>query len=713
MVRSLLDRQFAMKTRADRDREIGAAGHQERPPPRSPAEGRVPPSVETEAEAGAALEEPIRSLLIEIARALHRRSMYPAYHPALRGSTAALAELISEVLRDRPELAIRVGHHQLSVAGALTDAGNPALASLAGQLHAHNIAAVSIARDIGNEELEELLRLLSLDPPPEEISPLAHREWRHLRITFVQYDRLILKDEGESRLPSGEQGDVWWALARSALAEASTDSAEAIDADALARDIEARSSDKEYARRVTRHLMEVEQAIESAPEQSAELRELASDLVARLDADALRRLLHHGTSTEERRQLLARASHSLSAGAVVKLLREIADLEECRIPHAVWLMLTKLARYADRGALDQREKAAKLVREQVLGLLDDWNVAGHTPTDYVSVLETMSADGSAIARAGSGHSRASVEAGRMVRMGIEVGRMTDSVLDSFAQMVRDEEISELLRLVDEAPADNPAVAELRRRVEEPSILASVLEAETPDFGVADRLIERLGDASVDPMLDAIADSDSRAKRSQLYRRLARMGSRISPLVAARLGDDRWYVRRNMLALLDDLGGMPAGTSALPYLSDEDESVRLAAVKLLLREPDERERAISAALDSEDTRTVILALAAAREACPETQVPRLIELALDARAPREVQLHAIRALHGTQAERAVEALLRLARPRRGLPFLRRNRRLPAVALEAISVLESTWADDPRVQRVLRSVRCGRQRRGRAR
>jgi alkylhydroperoxidase/carboxymuconolactone decarboxylase family protein YurZ len=270
-------------------------------------------------------------------------------------------------------------------------------------------------------------------------------------------------------------------------------------------------------------------------------------------------------------------------------------------------------------------------------------------------------------------------------MGIEIGRPTRSVLDSFEEMVGEGAIGELLDLLEVAPSDNPAVVELRQRIEEPHIFGLLFEAESPDFELIDRMIALLGLGAVDPMLDAITNSDSRAVRSQLFRRLVGFGAEIAPMVATRLDDGRWYVRRNMLSLLDELGGMPPGSSAAVYLEDEVEAVRLMGIKLLLREADQRDRAVVAALDSNDSRTVILGLVSARDDCPDSQVPRIVELALDTRRPREIRVYATRALAGVRREEAIEALLQLARQKRGLAFWRQTELLSAVAVEARQIL----------------------------
>ena len=660
-------------------------------------------SPETAAEAGVDLPADVRALLTELARALHRQAMYPPEHPALRGSSVALAELVNEVLDDTPEIAIHVGRNQLAVEGALSDLSNPALASLANQLHRHHVASLALSREIEPDEVAELLAVLSADPYQDAASPLSEKAWPHVRITFLQYDQLTLDERGS--LPAGESGGVWLALAHSALADDEVDPAEATDASRLARDIEARCTDDAYARNVMQNLLEVERTIEQSPGETAELQELASNLVASLDPAALRSLLDRGTNTKERRQLLAGASSSLQAGALVKLLREVAELDDCEIPHSVWLMLTKLARHAEQGLPDRRSHASGVVRKQVLELLANWNISGSTPSDYANVLEAMSADGSAETAHGAGSSRTSVEAARVLQMGIEVERVEGPALEGFSEMVREGAIAELLDVLEEAPADNPAVSELQAQLETPEILASLLDRAPLDFDVIDRLIARLGVAAAPPLLDALAGSESRAVRSQLLRRLADLGPGIGAAVVQRLDDDRWFVRRNLLSLLEGLGKSPEGFTAAPYLKDENEGVRLAAIKLLLREPPERERAVAAALQCDDSRTVILGLLAARGDPPKDQVGRIVALALAKENSREVRVHAIRALKEVRSDVALEALLQIARGRRRWTLGRRRvAGQSAVAREVLAVLGSTWGDDPRAKRVLR--RAGR-------
>src|SRR5207244_13237315 len=88
---------------------------------------------------------------------------------------------------------------------------------------------------------------------------------------------------------------------------------------------------------------------------------------------------------------------------------------------------------------------------------------------------------------------------------------------------------------------------------------------------------------------------------------SRPGRGIAPMVGARLDDERWYFTRNLLALLEDLPAVPDDFSPARLTQHADARVRWQALKLQLKLPAERERALITALKDADPRTLRLAL----------------------------------------------------------------------------------------------------------
>ena len=127
-----------------------------------------------------------------------------------------------------------------------------------------------------------------------------------------------------------------------------------------------------------------------------------------------------------------------------------------------------------------------------------------------------------------------------------------------------------------------------------------------------------------PLFDALATADVRAVRRALLDRLGKMGEGMVPELLPRLNDQRWYVVRNLLALLDDLPALPGGFSPATFRAHADPRVRRQALKLELKHPAEREHALLAALGDRDPQTLHMALMAIQTDCPISTVLLLLQ-----------------------------------------------------------------------------------------
>jgi hypothetical protein len=186
----------------------------------------------------------------------------------------------------------------------------------------------------------------------------------------------------------------------------------------------------------------------------------------------------------------------------------------------------------------------------------------------------------------------------------------------------------------------------------------------------------------------------------LLDRLARAPGEVAALVVARLsGDVPWYVVRNLLVVLDGLPQLPAGFSAGPFAAHADARVRRAALKIALKVPTERERALLTSLRDPDPRTARLALSAALESCPPAALPLVVQVARDGQIPSELRVLAIKVLGRASAQAALSGLLALTN---GGTTWRGRPKLPPRSLEliaALMALATGWRSDARAQAVL--------------
>jgi hypothetical protein len=244
------------------------------------------------------------------------------------------------------------------------------------------------------------------------------------------------------------------------------------------------------------------------------------------------------------------------------------------------------------------------------------------------------------------------------------------------------------------------IAPLWTRVTSPDVVRQLAVSEPPDFHTLDRVLPRLSVDAFEPLLDVLGAAESRTTRRGLLDRLSRAPRELGPVIAARLArENPWYVTRNLLLILDGLPAIPEGCSAAAFIAHADPRVRREAVKVALKIPAERERALVDALRDADPRTVRLGLSAALAECPPAALPLITGIAQDRTASSEVRVLAIKVLGRVRHPAALNTLLVLVDG--GTNWLGRKR-LAARSLEllaALMVLASNWRGDARAAAVL--------------
>jgi HEAT repeat protein len=210
----------------------------------------------------------------------------------------------------------------------------------------------------------------------------------------------------------------------------------------------------------------------------------------------------------------------------------------------------------------------------------------------------------------------------------------------------------------------------------------------------------MGTAAIRPILDALSELESVQIRRALMDRVVKLGPEVGVAAMERLADERWFVKRNMLKIIGDLELPPPGFNPSDYFQHDDARVRREALRLMLRDPALRERAILRALGDEDERTVRTALAAALQACPPTALPLVASRALSG-ATLDLRLTAIRVLGACGHRSAVDTLLTLTAPRRSFFWFKRPPSKRPEYVTALSALRA-FGDDPRARAILDSA-----------
>lgn len=663
------------------------------------------------------LSRELSEFLIELSIAVHRYAMYPSGHPSLEPAAGKVLTQLGKLLKERRSLTIGVARRQLVIEGVATDQSHPVLSDLARRLHSHQLGAVSFRREAGIEELGGLLETLAQESERtgEPVGLLPRDEiprWENIRIYPVGYDHLELSGEERSDAEADQARRLWLGLAQAAMG--TDDPADVTtDESVLAREIAGHGREAAYDQVIVGYLLQLAEQLKSGTsKEDREVREKVSGVIEALDQDTLERLLVMGGSPEQREQLVLDANESLTVDAVLKILQAAAESEEQTISHSLTRLLSKLAVHAEKGPGRVRGQADSALRENVEELVSGWQLQDPNPASYTMVLDQM-AHASPIFEFSEGDPGADPDddgdltgAQRLLQMSLEVGAWGTTVQTAVRQMIEEGRTQELLALVDDAEDENEAVVRIREDVADPSQIKRMLRGVDVDRDSLRAVVERVGELAVDPLLDALIESESRAVRRKVFDLLTEMGGEIGDAVVRRLDDSRWFVLRNMLALVKHLDPRPEGIEYGRFLDHPDARVRREALPLILADGRGRIRALARGLSDSDERIVRMALLELQEGTPEMLVPTVVNRVIQAGRPQELRTLAVKALRGTRASLALDALVKVTTGGRSLLGRQKLADPTPEVLAALRILAHTWSDEPRADEILRRARASR-------
>jgi hypothetical protein len=451
--------------------------------------------------------------------------------------------------------------------------------------------------------------------------------------------------------------------AESRVESASQLEAATVEPAVVAQAIESHERGTAYDQVIVGYMLQIAAELKVAGGSGAvALQRRMSKLIGALDPQTLARLLEMGGDLAQRRQFILDASQGMAVDAVVDLVRA-ASSTGAPVSRSMLRMLVKLGHHAEQGPPAGRALAESGLREQVAELVRGWALLDPNPGSYAAALERMAAVAPALLA--PGEAQFTPEPVRLAQMACETGSAGDALARAADQLMAAGATGTLLDVLERAPAASPATAAIASRIASPETIRAVLAVAEPDFALLDRLLLRTGEEAADPMLDVLAASESRQVRRALMDRLIQIGPPLGPYLVRRLGDERWYVVRNLLCLAAELPAAPGGLGAVAFVKHADFRVRREALRAVFKDPESRTRALCTALTDADSRVRRLALAAVADAgCPAEAVPLVVTIAAGGEAS-ELRVNAVRVLAAEGGRLALEALLRITRMRRSL------------------------------------------------
>jgi hypothetical protein len=609
------------------------------------------------------------------------------------------------MLEGRRALSIGVAHRQLVIEGVMTDSRHPVMSDLAKRLHEHQLGAMSFLKGTQARDVEGLLAVLARDPERDgdPIGLLPRHEipsWPHITLFPVGYDQLSIKESGDEDVEPDRATQLWLGLAQSVMAaDRPLDPEAAADTKALARVIQLHRKEEAYDQVIVGYLLQLaEQLKDESSGEAEKIRRRVSSLIKDLDDATLGRLVEMGGDFGQRKRFLLDANHSLAVDSVVKVLTAAAGASGQTISTSFTRMLSKLALHADQGSEHVRTQADTALRENVEDLIADWELTDPNPDQYTTVLDAMSRATPLFAEKSESEDTL-LGSQRILEMAIEVDAHGPTVEKAVADLLDQGESRVLLRLVDEAPESSRVARHIRGQLASPGHLRRLLSGEDVDEDTLATLVERMGAAAVDPMLDVLAESDSRSVRRKVFDVLSRLGPVVAERAVERLDDKRWFVLRNMLALLQRLDDLPADFDPLVHTKHADHRVRREAFALAVRDGSLRERTLASALAERDERLVRMALLELQPHVPDTLVPVVVNRVLNAEHTPEIRAMGAKVLRNSRVSLARDALLGLAVAGKSMFGRVKLAESSPVLVAALSALAASWSQHPGVKEVL--------------
>jgi hypothetical protein len=625
---------------------------------------------------------------------------------------------LAALLLDRPSISMGVARKQLVIEGVATDPRHPVLRSLAEKLHRHQLGAIVFDRGANTDEVVGMMRLVAVEPEKGALplglgDPERLTQWPSVRLYPLTYEQLQLIDkEGDGEIDETREdrehgtrsARLWIGLARAALAVDDPElTPESTEAAVVAQAINQHPAAKAYDQVIVGYLLQLAQELkQEGGIASSAVRKRLSRLIGALDDPTLHRLIDMGGDLIQRRKFVLDATEALAADAVVDVVRAAAASNNQTISDSMLRLLSKLSAFADEGPQLVQIQADNALREQVQHMIETWTLDDPNPDAYTRALVSLARRG--LSLTSTAKTRYLPEPMRLVHMALEVDSVGIPLWRAVAEVVEQNGITALVEALVASGPDNGTARSIWRHLTTTDQTRQLLTRDNLDFSALNHIFDRMDPAALAPVLmHVLKESESRSTRLGVFKRLAAMAlAVIEPLIVRGLEDERWYVRRNMLALLNEMNVYSDAVAPAPFARQGDPRIRREALQLWMRSPHERERAICVALADFDERALRAAVAEAQNGVPDAAIPLIARRAIEP-LPTDLRSQLLRLLRGHHHPLACDALLRYASAGRTLLGRFKLAARSPESLIALNVLAETWSADARIAALLARAR----------
>ncbi|MFN0180652.1 MAG: hypothetical protein ACKVZ0_17770 [Gemmatimonadales bacterium] len=661
----------------------------------------------------------VASFLAHLAVGIHKLRAYPVGHPMRQVAVEAAFRTLGGFLAAEPTFRIGVGQGQFVVADAVTDPDHFVIRDLAARLHRRQVGAVVFHAGLTVADFTAALEALAIEPARNVIAtvdPFPVSPTPTVEFTAIAFDALGLCD-GDVGL---QLDRLWQDLAQLVAGDAGDGSVGGLgngldvagDGTGSGAGVVGGADHGPYGRLLADRFAqpEVRAALSAALERYGRLAQSLdgearvdaearlADLLATIPKSALTKVLEVSLNDPAGRARLVPTSEWLPTLALVELV-EAAATDQGQKFSAVFLRLLRKLSGHGAGSAARRPAGERDLRLLVKALVEDWTLADPNSKAHAHILDTLARQDLVSPAEGA----PTAEGLRVLHIALETEAVGEALAEALEQVLLTGTVGDLVRSLMDTPEPNRAAEELWRQLVAPVHLRRILNDDRVDIEVVRHLLTRVGLDGVDLLLARLLSIPNHDVQREVAEHVLSLGAQASLALLQRLERSTSEDRRQLLHILSLVKDLPPAFSARAYLDAPEPLVRLEAIRLMVRRPEDRDEALYHALADEDERVARFGLQAGLDQMPRHCLSRLMQLLNSPRRSPELKAQAIPVLARFDTPAIREWLVGGMVVRRG--WFRRRRLAPKsrIVLAKLTVLAGRWAEHPDVARVLELAR----------
>ncbi|MRR58244.1 MAG: HEAT repeat domain-containing protein [Deltaproteobacteria bacterium] len=536
-------------------------------------------------------------------------SSYPKGHPVVSTSCERAADMFARLFSTRDEITIGVAKETLLLGADSLDRLTPVVKGVARILFHHGIALISFRKGLTAGEIEKFNEILlskrghiAAGGGIEKLVPEAGIE--HLQIRRIRYDSFQVSDDlSDSEQRGRVTSSIWESFVRRVMQNELSDSGitdDPVAPEDLAEFLNSKSGVASHliAESLVISLLEGSGLGALSAEERESLRKIGS-FVGRLNPELRRRFLDGVFNSFQGREdaaleILPHLSEQMFSAVIEYMDESKATLSP--------LALSVVERLTDgsgafRELRDLAGRMASLSDEapdkEIQAVFREEDDEEFVPREYLETLKALVATREIpepacdeLARLkqtlSSDQIESSVSRIILASLGLVTPERSEALKRSLAELRRYflevgdfralEDMYNRLQVIrlESGHAAGALKEEVLEAFQSAEFVAEVLNGldvwGKEKYCEIGSLIQRVGGAFVEPLLDRLADEQNRTLRRYCLDQLLKMANLARESVLARLGDRRWYVVRNLVVILQHTGD-PAVPALLAGVAD--------------------------------------------------------------------------------------------------------------------------------------------------